>query len=476
MRSLLTYYILSILVAAWILLASCQKDSFITSPDASVLLRADTLRFDTVFTSAGSVTKRFTLVNDNDQKLRIDRISLSGGAGSAYAININGQAAPSVSDIDVRPNDSLYIFVRVTINPNNASNPFIVRDSIQVEYNTTSQWVQLEAYGQNARFINGGRIGTNTTWDAQLPWVILNPLTISAGATLTMQKGVRVFCNANAPIIVNGSLRCLGGAAEADRIVFRGDRTDAVYRDYPGGWPGIVFAQGSTGNLLQYTNLLNAYQAIIAAGDANVSPAKLLMEQCVVDNAYDVGLFALNSSVVANNCRFTQIGNDGQPGTGGSNVIVTGGGNYIFQNCTLATYANFFQNHKQPVLYIGNSYNGTSAAINTQLINCIVYGEGGLSDNEIIINRASGPAFNVLLQNVLYKTKDALTNVTIQNAIVNQPPQFDSINTSLRYYNFRLRDVSPAVNSGRTTSLVVDLDGLPRLAGIRPDIGSYERQ
>jgi hypothetical protein len=476
MRIRYSIYSLSALIAIWCFLASCQKESFITSPDASVLLRADTIRFDTVFTSAGSVTKRFTIVNDNDQKLRIDRISLSGGNNSSYAININGQAATSVSNIEMRPNDSLYIFVRVTIDPNNAANPFMVRDSIQVEYNSNTQWVQLEAYGQNARFINSGRIDVNTSWDAQLPWVILKPLTISAGATLTMQKGVRVFCNANAPIIVNGSLQCMGEAPEKDRIVFRGDRTDATYRDYPGGWPGIIFAQGSTGNRLQYTNILNAYQAIIAAGDANASPAKLIMNQCIVDNAYDVGLFALNSSVVANNCRFTQIGNDGQPGTGGSNVIVTGGGNYTFEHCTIATYSNFFQNHKQPAMYIGNSYNGTTAPLNTQISNSIVYGEGGLPENEILVSRTSGPAFNVLLQNVLYKARDALTNVTLQNAIANQPPQFDSINTSLHYFNFRLRDVSPAVNSGRTTSLAVDLDGLPRVAGTRPDMGSYELQ
>lgn len=476
MRSFLSFYTILALVIAWGLLASCQKESYITSPDASVLLRSDTLRFDTVFTSAGSVTKRFTIVNDNDQKLRIDRVSLSGGSGSAYAININGQAASQISNIDVRSNDSIYVFVKVFIDPNNAANPFMVRDSIQVEYNSTTQWVQLEAYGQNARFINGGRIDANTTWNAQLPWVILKPLTVTAGVTLTMQKGVRVFCNANAPIIVNGSLRCLGEAPENDRIIFRGDRTDATFRDYPGAWPGIVFAQGSTGNLLQYTHILNAYQAIIAAGDANASPAKLIMNQCVVDNAYDAGLFALNSSVIANNCRFTQIGNDGQPGIGGSNVIVTGGGSYTFEHCTMATYSNFFQNHKQPVLFISNSYNGTTAPLHTQISNSIIYGEGGLPENEILVSRTAGPAFNVLLQNVLYKAKDALANVTLQNTIVNQPPQFDSINTSLRFYNFRLRVVSPALNSGRTTSLSVDLDGLPRVAGTRPDMGSYERQ
>ena len=51
----------SILSAASILLtllwfSSCKKESFITGADARLGLTADTLRFDTVFTTTGSVT------------------------------------------------------------------------------------------------------------------------------------------------------------------------------------------------------------------------------------------------------------------------------------------------------------------------------------------------------------------------------------------------------------------------------------
>lgn len=71
-------------------LAACKKDSVITSPDARVYLSADTLRFDTVFTSAGSVTASFKIFNQNDARLLISSIQLGGGNSSAFHINADG--------------------------------------------------------------------------------------------------------------------------------------------------------------------------------------------------------------------------------------------------------------------------------------------------------------------------------------------------------------------------------------------------
>ena len=462
---------LLMLALGWL---GCDKEGFISSPDALLQIGVDTLRFDTVFTSTGSVTRQFTLVNENNQKLRIDRIRLFGGNSSAFALNINGQPLPDAQGLELAAQDSLYIFVRVTINPNAANQPFVVRDSIEIIFNGNNRMVQLQAYGQNARFINGGTLSGTTVWDANLPYVILKPLTVAAGATLRIEKGSRIYCNANAPLIVNGRLQCLGEAGETDRIRFRSDRLDAPNSDFPGGWPGIIFNDGSIGNLLRYTQISNAFQAILCAGQPAAVPAKLIMEQCIIENAYDIGLFAFNSSVIARNCKITQCGNDGQAGTGGSNVILTGGGQYNFEHCTLVTYANFYQNHRQPVLYAGNSFNGVTQPMHTRFTNCIVWGEGGLPENEILINRVAGPAFTFLLQNVLYKSKDALQNVVEQQVIRNQDPLFDSINTNLRRYNFRLRTGSPAINAGQTSILLTDLDGNPRTVGTQPDLGAYE--
>ncbi len=457
-----------------LILCGCEKEGFINSPDALLQIGVDTLRFDTVFTSKGSVTRRFTLVNENNQKLRIDRIRLFGGNASAFALNINGQPLPEANGLELAAQDSLYIFVRVTINPDAQNQPFVVRDSIEINFNGNNRLVQLQAYGQNARFVNGGTLTGNTIWDANLPYVILRPLTIAAGASLTIEKGSRIYFNANAPLIVNGSLQCLGEAGNADRIRFRSDRLDAPNSEFPGGWPGVIFNDGSTGNLLRYTEISNAFQGILCAGQANAVPAKLILEQTVIENAFDLGLFALNSSVIARNCRITQCGNDGQAGIGGSNVILTGGGQYVFEHCTIATYANFYQNHRQPVLYVGNNFNGASNPLNARFTNSIVWGQGGIPENEILINRTAGPAFIVLLQNVLYKNKDALQNVTEQTVIRNTDPLFDSINTNLRRYNFRLRTGSPAIDAGQTTSLLSDLDGNSRTVGTRPDLGAYE--
>ncbi|MEJ7683489.1 MAG: hypothetical protein WKG06_37660 [Segetibacter sp.] len=103
---------------------SCTKTSFITSPNASLSFSTDTLHFDTVFTTTGSVTQSFKIFNQNDQKLRLSQIRLMAGASSPFKINVDGTAGANFSDVELEPNDSVYVFVSVTINPNVADLPF----------------------------------------------------------------------------------------------------------------------------------------------------------------------------------------------------------------------------------------------------------------------------------------------------------------------------------------------------------------
>ncbi len=88
-----------VILSFLILLFSCRKDSFITSPDASVTITADTLHYDTVFTSVGSVTQTFRIVNENNQKLRLSSVKLFGGSSSNYKINVDGLATSELSII-----------------------------------------------------------------------------------------------------------------------------------------------------------------------------------------------------------------------------------------------------------------------------------------------------------------------------------------------------------------------------------------
>src|SRR5499427_3556208 len=64
----------ALILISLLFLFACKKESFITSPDARVTITADSLKYDTVFTTAGSVTQSFKIVNENDQKINISSV------------------------------------------------------------------------------------------------------------------------------------------------------------------------------------------------------------------------------------------------------------------------------------------------------------------------------------------------------------------------------------------------------------------
>ncbi|HSZ85921.1 MAG TPA: hypothetical protein VK787_07805, partial [Puia sp.] len=82
--------ILLLIAMILLIVSSCKKNSFITSAGASVNFSADTIYFDTVFTSTGSVTQSVKIINNNNQKLLLSDVKLMGGNNSVFKINING--------------------------------------------------------------------------------------------------------------------------------------------------------------------------------------------------------------------------------------------------------------------------------------------------------------------------------------------------------------------------------------------------
>src|SRR5689334_2593218 len=140
------FFCLLLLVAGFFY--SCKKTTFTTSPNALLFTSEDSLHFDTVFTTVGSITQSFKIFNPNDQKLLLSNVELAGGNNSVFKINVDGTPGVSFSNIEIAPNDSIYVFVNATIDPNNATNPFLIQDSIKIEYNSNIAYVQLDAYGQ----------------------------------------------------------------------------------------------------------------------------------------------------------------------------------------------------------------------------------------------------------------------------------------------------------------------------------------
>ncbi len=455
-----------------VILISCTKDSFITSPDARLRITADTLKYDTLFVSAGSTYQTFKIINENEQKLRLSSIKLMGGNASVYKINVDGVPGVQFNDIVLEPNDSVYVFAQVNINPGSATMPFILRDSIEIVYNGIKKQVQLEAWGQNAHFYRDRIITANETWNNDLPYVILGSLFVNTNQTLTINKGCRIYVHADAPIVVNGSLLLNGLKDSANRIYFQGDRLDEPYKDFPASWPGIYLQPSSKDNVFNYAVLKNSFQAIVVQDPSTTLNAKLTLNECIIDNAYDIGIAAVNSSIRAKNCLISNCGR---------NLFLVKGGDYQFTHCTVATYANRFNDHRDPVLTLSNYTSQTDhKALNAVFRNCIFWGENGFVENEVKVERLASTTFPFIVnfENILWKVQLNPANtagVTVLRPINNINPQFDSINTFKNYYSFRLKPTSPAVDIGDITTVNIDLNGNSRPVRL-PDLGSYERR
>jgi hypothetical protein len=460
---------LLLILTVTLLIFSCRKDSFITGKDASVFFSTDTLFFDTVFVSTGSVTQSVKILNPNSKKLHLDVVKLMGGAQSYFNLNIDGSPGSEQDNIDLDAGDSLYIFVAVQINPASANLPFIVEDSIQVSFNGNQTYIQLQAWGQNAHFLRNQVLTGTNSWTSSLPYVIQGGLQIDTGASLTIPAGCRVYFHADAPLLVDGSLEVNG--ADSSRVYLLGDRLDEPYRDYPGSWPGIYFRGTSTNNQLQYTVIGNAENAIVAESPpAGGGLAKLVLQQCIINNSYDAGILGVNGSIQATNCLISNCGQD---------IELGGGGNYQFTQCTAAAYSDNYIVHTQPVLSISDAILQGSTVVTGDLLasftNCIFWGDYGNVPNEVMVSRQANYTFTVNFVNSLWKVQTAPSNVVATAMIANLNPMFDSVNTSANYFDFHLQAGSPVLGQGAAAGILIDLDGNPRPV-VSPDMGCYQRK
>lgn len=449
---------------------ACKKNDFTTNPDARINLSVDTLKFDTVFTRTGSITQSFKIVNSQSQPILLNNITLKGGTSSSFKININGEIGPTAQNVTLPAKDSIYIFVSVFVNPNSNNLPFIIADSIEINYNNNQRFVQLEAYGQNAVFLRKQTILGNQTWTSVLPYVILDGITIDTNAVLNIEAGTKIYSAANSVFNVDGTLHVNG--TKAAPVIFSGNRLDEPYANFPASWPGIFLNEVSKNNYITFAEIKNAYQAVVAIAPSINSNPKLNLQQTIISNAYSSGLYAINSDVTANNCL---IFNSNQ------NLLIQLGGNYEFTNCTLATYSTNYLIHKTPVAIVTNfaEQGGLTYTQNLQALftNCIFWSEENNLPNEIITGKQGSNLFNVVFNNCIYKAEVDPAFATFNQSFKNSNPQFDSIDVVNNIFDFRITKYSsaPGVNTGLSTVFAKDLDNKNRMVG-NTDIGSYEKQ
>ena len=457
---------LSFLIVFLILIFSaCRKEEkIITDPSAKLSFSADTILFDTVFTSIGSTTRRLKVYNPNKNAIRISHIKLSGGTASAYQININGQAVNQFKDLEISGKDSINIFIKVNINPGSAALPFIVTDSILFSTNGNQQKVQLAAYGQNATFLDEEIISVNSTWDSSLPYVVYNSALVNQNITLTIQKGTRIYFHKDSKLLIAGTLKVLG--IHADSVIFSSDRFEQIYRDEPGQWAGLHFLKTSKNNIIDYASIKNALIGIRVDSLSENSNPKLILTNSILKNMEVSGLVLFNADLKAFN---NLIYNCGQ-----FLVYAVLGGNYDLKQNTFAGF-NFNFARQTPAIYFSDGYQVNNslltAPLKVNLINNIIWGS---LDNELAFEKKSTQTLNIQMHSNLIKSKDPSYN--INGNLLNADPHF----ISARNDNYQLNKQSPALNKGNDLRgdtyfgnyLFKDLNGNTRI--FPSELGCYE--
>jgi hypothetical protein len=450
--------------ASGIFVSSCKRDQFDTNPSTKLAFSTDTVLFDTVFTTLGggpfprSINQRLLVYNTSKNSIRTN-IRLAGGAASAYRINIDGQRTTQVTDYEILGEDSIYVFVEVSINPLNGSDPFI-KDSIMFETNGNFQDVKLVAWGQDAYYFNDSVLGCNIVWnDKSKPYVIYHSVLVPENCKLTIGEGVTVYSDVGSTIFVQGTLEVNG--TKDNRVIFQGGRLGADFIDLPGQWGGIHFLTTSKNSSIKYADIVNGTIGVRCDSLPNNINPKATIENTLIKNMSSVGVLAFTSKISMVNCCVANCGNY----TFGSDY----GGDYSFTHCTFASYAGTFS-RKDPSFIMSNSdlvdENGILISINKlnfDVRNTIIYGS---LREEMGINRSGRGIVTGTFESNFLKTQ--IQGFDASNKI-NIDPKFKDY----KMLDFKLDTLSPAKDAGVNASVLVDLEGT--LRDFQPDIGSYER-
>lgn len=461
-------------------LMQCRQDeNFNNDPDFRLSFSADTIFFDTVFSTVGSITIPFRVYNTSNDYINISSIRVAGLNNSAFRINVNGMSGTQFSDVEIGPDDSMYVFAEVTVDPGNVNNPFVIEDSVEFVVNGNQQSVRLVAWGQDAYFHYPDHPETeflpaysivSGTWTNDKPHVVYGYAVVDEDCTLVVQPGTQIFMHNDAVLWVydGGSLK-MNGALD-NEITVQGDRLDDFYRDLPGMWGKIWLSAGSVDNEIHYAIIKNGRIGVHVDTLGASSNPTLTMSNTIIDNMSTAAFLAQGSYVKAENCVFGSAGY--------YSVVLNIGGNYDFRHCTIGNYWSE-GTRNTPALVLNNYYKDINGnyqirdLTNAFFGNCIIYGS---NEEELLFDKyPTLGVFNFSFDHCLLKTTESITQSGFSSCVRNADPVF----TDPAIADFSLGTGSAAIDRGDaviTGTIVTDILGNTRIVGTAPDAGAFEKQ
>lgn len=477
-------WIIGLLLAA--VCAACVEDPhYSTDSRYRLTLEADTLSFDTLFTGVGSATGVLQVYNRNDVSLRLPSIRLAGGWSSPFRVNVDGQYGVDFRDVDLRANDSLFLFVEVTVDITEADSIFAVEDSLLFTLpGGDTQRILLTASGWNAEHLHAVTLHSDTTFTAWRPYVIYDSLVVDNGVTLTLRPGTRLFFHPNAYLSVRGTIKAEG--TRDSLVVFRGDRIDRMFSYLPydyvnGQWGGITLAPQSHDNVFTYCDIHSSNWGI-RAGASDMSQPTLTLDGTQIHNIDHCGLDGTMISGSAVNCLFTNAG---------EHCVRMLGGQFDFIHCTIANFFAWSVYMYQGEAVSISNYDDKTVypMLGINFLNCLITGR---KDDELTGTVTTGSETNDLSAYAQYLFSHSLINTrdtvapnyvdivwespdSTASGIKNFVPHPEDYQNNFRYDNFHLDTLSRARGIGDPTvaaRVPYDRDGVLRDTVI--DAGCYQ--
>ena len=479
---------------AFLMFSFCQKERFTTDPADRLEFSTDTLRFDTVFTELGSATRILKLYNRHNKSIRIDKIYLGNGAQSRFNVNVDGLPGDSHENIEIAPNDSLYVFAEVTVNPDAplSASPFVIGENLVFETNGNVQTVVLEAWGQNAvylpsRFGAGGVAGYGCgggewVWDDPRPYVIYGILVIDS-CTVRIPAGTRVYVHGglgrqeidSAIVRYNDGFLAFQGAGRLlvegtlDKpVIFESDRLEPEFDEDAGQWTGIWLQAGTKGHRLEHCIVRNSIIGVRVDSAADLS-----LRNTQIYNTASSGLIGVHATITAENCLFHS--------NNGFSIQLEYGGDYTFTYCTAASFGVDGEALRMGNAVCLDDFCDTYAAypLKARFQNCIF--TGGRADQITLFDRTKAAGeFDYQFKNCIVRVKDLLKDnahpefFNFCDPCLNVPSQ-DTIFLNVEEDNYRLDTLRSKANRYAlpVPGIDTDLDGKMRDAAM-PDAGCYE--
>ena len=465
---------------------SCKKNSTI-NPDSNLKLEfsADTVLFDTVFTSLGSATHELRIYNTHSDDLKISSIRLIGGDNSPFRFNLDGESATEIYDKIIPANDSLFSFLRVTINPNDLNTPFIVEDELEFITNGNTQTIKLLAWGQNANYIVADKVvnigGTpypyhivadslqTTVWTSERPYVIYGYALINSYGTLKIEKGTQVYCHQGSGILSWSDGQLIIDGTSEEPVIVQGDRLESYYNHTPGQWEQILMMDGRAGadHRISHAIIRNGTIGLNCQSVLKATECALRIDNTIVENQSGYGLFSILYAVEAKNFVIANCGF--------ANFWAFGG-DYRFVHGTIANYwnANEHNKNENAVLVTNYALDGNNEPFyypfNMEMDNCIIYGK---QKDEFKVVFGPDADSSYVFDHCLLRSERYNGNMEgFRHCLFNLDPMFvDPILPDCHIDSIS----SPVIGIGNPlfgNELPYDLDGVSRVG--TPDLGAYQ--